>query len=80
MDELVSTDPETGVLWSNREIGRRCTVDHKTVAQLRGGTVYPMKPRGSGSKPARPEPAVSKPGGVAILLSGPGYRRPGLRR
>ena len=34
-DELVSVDPSTGKPWSDREIARRCAVDHKFVAKQR---------------------------------------------
>lgn len=77
-DELVSTDPEMGAPWSNREIARRCAVSADMVDRLRpvicpkqadaprtverGGTVYEMKPRAS-AKPAGPEPEPSAPAG-----------------
>lgn len=70
--------------WNNSEIGRRCAVDHKTVARLRaehlgnsqdaprtvsrGGTAYPMKPRAS-PKPADPEPAPPVPDALADALA-----------
>lgn len=73
-DDLVAIDPETGNPWSDREIARRCAVDHKTVARVRedylgkspdepravfrGGTVYEMKPR---QRPADSAPEQNEP-------------------
>ena len=34
-DPLVSVDPHTGLPWSDREVARRCSVDHKFVAKIR---------------------------------------------
>jgi hypothetical protein len=42
-DPLVSTDPETGAPWSNREIARRCAVDETLVRRLRSDTA--VKPQ-----------------------------------
>jgi hypothetical protein len=38
-DPLVSADPETGAPWSDREIARRCAVDHTFVGRLRSSLV-----------------------------------------
>ena len=70
---LMLLEDEEWSKWSDREIGRRCAVDHKTVARLRseylgisqdaartverGGTTYEMKPRGS-AKQAEPAPCA----------------------
>jgi|GEM_PF-2957954 len=69
---MLLEDEEWGT-WNDSEIGRRCAVDHKTVARLRaehlgisqdaprtverGSSVYEMKPRAS-AKPAEPEPSA----------------------
>jgi hypothetical protein len=74
---LMLLEDEGWSQWNDSEMGRRCTVEHKTVARLRpiicpkqadaprtvsrgGGTVYSMKPRASGPKPAEPDqlPAI----------------------
>lgn len=34
-DELVAVDPDSGQLWSDREIARRCNVSHTFVSRVR---------------------------------------------
>lgn len=66
-------EDEEWAAWSDREIARRCAVHHELVGRVRaehlaetpdaprtverGGTIYPMKPRGS-AKPAEPAPSA----------------------
>ena len=78
---LMLLQDEEWAQWSDREIGRQCAVSYEFVRKLRpdlstltdaprtvsrGGTVYPMKPRGSSPKPAEPAPAASAPLKVAL--------------
>ena len=76
-DELVSTDPETGSPWSNREIARRCAVDEWLVRKLRAPSAGGPQidgpraiSRGGSIYPMKPR-ASAKPAEPAPLFDAP---------